>query len=366
MTSASDEPRRDAGPRRVRPVVRPGGGRRADLSGATAQARLLGHPLRFGRRDVSGAVGVSRLSARRFWHALGLPRVADEGVFFTEADVSALEAVVTLVRQDLLDEPTALALTRAMAGSAARLAERQGQLMAEMVQARARESCTDPEGACEEAADLLLDVADSLEQLVVYSWRRHLAVTVSQLAAKASETSDDREHVRAVGFADMVGFTRVVSRLSERELGHLVERFESIASDTIAAYGGRLVKTVGDGVLFSARDPLDACGIALTLIERLSADPDLPDLRVGLAMGPVLERLGDLYGTPVNLAARLTEVARPGTIVADERVSARLSSVDSECVAVRSLWPRTVRGFGTIRMSVVRTGPAGTPSPRRP
>ncbi len=238
--------------------------------------------------------------------------------------------------------------------------------MAEMVQARARESCTDPEGACEEAADLLLDVADSLEQLVVYSWRRHLAVTVSQLAAKASETSDDREHVRAVGFADMVGFTRVVSRLSERELGHLVERFESIASDTIAAYGGRLVKTVGDGVLFSARDPLDACGIALTLIERLSADPDLPDLRVGLAMGPVLERLGDLYGTPVNLAARLTEVARPGTIVADERVSARLSSVDSECVAVRSLWPRTVRGFGTIRMSVVRTGPAGTPSPRRP
>ena len=365
MTSGSDEPRRDAEPRRARPAVRRSGSRRGGLAGETAQARLLGHPLRFGQRDVSGAVGVSRLSARRFWHALGLPRVADERIRFTEADVAALETVVTLVRQDLLDEPTALALTRAVAGGAGRLAERQGQLMSEMVQAKARESEGDAERTCEEAADLLLDLADSLEQLVVYAWRRHLAVTVSQLAAQASETPGDREHVRAVGFADMVGFTRVVSRLSERELGHLVERFESIASEAIASYGGRLVKTVGDGVLFSARDPRDAAGIALSLIDRLSQDPDLPSLRIGLAMGPVLERLGDLYGTPVNLAARLTEVARPGTIVADERVSARLTETDAHGICVRSLWPRTVRGFGTIRMSVIRPGSEGIPRPRR-
>lgn len=359
MTEADDEPRQDA-----------------------AQGRLLGHPLRFGRRDLSDAVGVSTRAARRFWQALGLPRVGDDEVLFSDADLAALERAVSLVRGGHLDEPTTLAVTRAMARSAAHLGGSLAQIMTEMLQRRqvrdggeaedvgpaqaGRESEAHDVGPAQtghegEAAELLLGLVDELEPLMVYAWRRHLAVAVAQLAAQADETTPDRENIRTVGFADMVGFTRIVSRLSEPELRRLVERFERIASDTIASYGGHLVKTIGDGVLFSAHDPHDTAGIALTLIDSLTVDPEVPSLRVGLAMGPVLLRQGDLYGTPVNLAARLLEVARPGSVVVDERIAARLVADDS--VVVRSLWPRTLRGFGMTRMSVIRAGPGGAPAP---
>ncbi|MEP7159897.1 MAG: adenylate/guanylate cyclase domain-containing protein [Dermatophilaceae bacterium] len=354
MTEADDEPRQD-----------------------TAQARLLGHPLRFGRRDLSDAVGVSNLAARRFWQALGLPRVGDDEVLFTDADLAALERVVSLVREGHLDEPTTLAMTRAMARSAAHLGGSLAQIVAEMLQTDPAQTGHEGEahdvgptqtgpahtGHEGEAAELLLGLADELEPLVVYAWRRHLAVAVAQLAAQADEATPDSETIRTVGFADMVGFTRIVSRLTEQELRRLVERFEGIASDTIASYGGHLVKTIGDGVLFSARDPRDTAGIALTLIDSLTVDPEAPSLRVGLAMGPVLMRQGDLYGTPVNLAARLLDVARPGSVVVDERVAAHLGADDS--VVVRSLWPRTLRGFGMTRMSVIRAGSGGAPAPSR-
>ena len=348
---------------RDRPEATPAG-----LADAIEQAppSLLGHPRTYVRRDVSDAVGVSLLSARRFWHALGFPRVGDDEMVFTEADVQALERVVALVRSGDLDEPSALALTRALARSADRLAAWQSQLVWEMLEARRAHGELGPDAPPSEveAARLLVDLADDLEPLLIYAWRRHLAAAVTQLAAQAQEADQGTEHVRTVGFADMVGFTKLVRRLSERDLGRLVQRFEAIASDTVASYGGRLVKTIGDEVLFSAREPLAAAGIALALVETMDEAGDMPPLRVGLATGPVVSRLGDLYGTTVNLAARLTGLARPGTVLADGDLARHLYGVPA--VRLVPLRPRELRGLGLTRAYAIRPGPDGLPAPSRP
>jgi class 3 adenylate cyclase len=114
-----------------------------------------------------------------------------------------------------------------------------------------------------------------------------------------------------VGFADLVGFTELTNRLDDDDLANMVESFESRCSDLITASGGRAVKTLGDSVLFVAEDPQAAVAIALDIVEELGPDSRLPDVRVGLASGTVITRLGDVYGPPVNRAARLTTVAQP-------------------------------------------------------
>ncbi|GDY76620.1 hypothetical protein SAV31267_061050 [Streptomyces avermitilis] len=116
----------------------------------------------------------------------------------------------------------------------------------------------------------------------------------------------------AVGFADLVGFTRLTRRMEEEELGELVEAFETTAADLVAAHGGRLIKTLGDEVLYAADDAGVAAEIALRLIETMANDETMPELRVGIAFGTVTTRMGDVFGTTVNLASRLTSIA-PGT-----------------------------------------------------
>ncbi|QQS01291.1 MAG: adenylate/guanylate cyclase domain-containing protein [Austwickia sp.] len=325
---------------------------------------LLGHPHEYMRREVSEAVGVSLLSARRFWHALGFPRVGDDDVVFTEADVQALDRVVSLVRAGVLDDDSAMSLTRAMARSADRLAAWQTQLVWELVQER-RQRAADageaPDGVALEtaAAELTIQLADEIEPLLVYAWRRHLAAAVARLASQAEPLG--AEHNAVVGFADMVGFTQTVRHMSERQLGRMVQRFEAIAADTVAAYGGRLVKTLGDEVLFSCRSPVDAAGISLTMVEGVHAVGDMPPLRVGLAHGPVLSRLGDLFGTTVNRAARLTSLAHPDTVLVDAAIGRLLH--DRADVRLSPMRPRDLRGLGPTRAHVLRPGPDGPPVP---
>ncbi len=141
-----------------------------------------------------------------------------------------------------------------------------------------------------------------LEEFLVYVWRRQLAAS----AGRVVQAADDEEMVDrrlAVGFADLVGFTRLTRRMEEEELGELVEAFETTAADLVAARGGRLIKTLGDEVLYTADDAGTAADIALRLVETLANDETMPELRVGMAFGTVTTRMGDVFGTTVNLAS---------------------------------------------------------------
>lgn len=312
------------------------------------EQRLLGGPRRLRRREVAHRVGVSLLSARKLWRALGFPNVTDEDVVFTDADAAALGRTVGLVRSGLIDEPTAIALARALGQSTERLVSWQVEALAEHLAGRPGSD------NIEVAMHHLEELTQELEQLLVYSWRRQMAAAVTRLAGGAGLDGTASSEV-TVGFADLVSYTRLSRRLPPSDLIRLVQRFEATASDVVAAGDGRVVKTVGDEVLFTAVTPTVGAIIALSLSEAMAADAVLPDVRVGIAHGPVLHSLGDVFGPTVNLASRLTALAQPGTVMTDPGTATRLAA-DPDLVLVPQ-GRRQVRGFGPVQpLLVTRTG----------
>ncbi len=184
-----------------------------------------------------------------------------------------------------------------------------------------------------------------MEQLHSYVWRRHIAA----LAGRALAATPDElvSNVLVVGFADVVGYPRLARDLSETELAGLIERFESMAAEVIATAAGRLVKTLGDEVLFVAADPVAAAAIGLGLLDSIDIDDELPDLRIGIARGNVLSRFGDVYGPVVNIASRLTSAAKPGTVLVDRELATALASEPG--LRLRRRRAMSVRGYTTCR-----------------
>lgn len=281
-----------------------------------------------------------------FWHALGFPAdPADRAV--TAADLHAIEQLRDLVTTGLVDEQLALGMTRAVARTADRLSVWQTQLVAESLgpDDAPADSHVDLDVA-REVALRLAEAADRMEPLLTYAWRRHLFGALTRMVSDADPTDAGAGPRRVVGFADLVNFTSVVRRASERELAVMVQRFERLASDIVTAHGGRVIKTVGDEVLFVSRDPLAGTAIALDLVDTMAEEEMLPAVRVGLAYGPVLSRLGDVFGTTVNRASRLTAVAGSGRVLADESLSARLAELSG--FSLRTQRRRHLRGIGAV------------------
>jgi adenylate cyclase len=193
---------------------------------------------------------------------------------------------------------------------------------------------------------------EELQALLVFVWRRQLAAAASR--ALASVDGDPDTGVLSVGFADLMSFSRLAQRLDQHELAVLVDRFDARSADVIAAAGGRLIKTVGDEVLFVCDRVADAVRIGLELAETMGADPLLPDVRVGIATGAVVTRMGDVFGPSVNLASRLTALAQPGTVLVDRRTALALEG--DEEFQVEDQRTRAVRGMGLVRPGLVQRG----------
>jgi len=154
-----------------------------------------------------------------------------------------------------------------------------------------------------------------------------------------------------VGFADLVNISALSNELDSNRLGELVEIFEARCGDVVTAQDGRLVKTLGDSVLFVAEDAERAVAIAYGIIEVIGGDSRLPDVRLGLASGMVVIRMGDVFGPPVNLAARLTALARRNRVITDDATAAALRSADYETLRLTA---RPLRGFGLVEPVAVR------------
>jgi adenylate cyclase len=161
-------------------------------------------------------------------------------------------------------------------------------------------------------------VLPRVEKLQAYIWRRHLAGAAGRLLSQAGEDGVGTTSTMAVGFVDIVGYTGQSKTLTDSELVHWVENFENEMTRTVVDLGGRVIKTIGDEVLFVADDPVAAAEVTLIVTER-GEDPEdeFPRVRAGVAYGEVVSRLGDVYGPTVNIAARLTSVARPGKVLVD-------------------------------------------------
>ncbi|QXJ22076.1 adenylate/guanylate cyclase domain-containing protein [Actinomadura graeca] len=322
---------------------------------------LLGGELRYTRVDAVRLSGVTREFSGRLWRAFGYPSMPDEAVAYTEGDVAALDRIRRLMDEGVLDEDGVIRLVRAFGQTMTRLAEWQVNLLRGMID---RDLNDQPfPDAVEAIASIAEKHIGEFEPLVVHAWRRQLAAagTRAMAAAATRENGDPAGRpMTTVGFADMVSFTQVSRELEEIELARVVEWFEETAADIIASCGGRLVKTLGDEVLFSAETPEIGAEIALTVAAAIQDETEVPDVRVGVAHGPVLPLMGDVFGTTVNLAARLTSLARPGSVVIDTELAARLE--DDPAYEVTRIVRRPVRGLGIIQPYVLRRRTAPKPA----
>jgi adenylate cyclase len=316
-----------------------------DRSGVTTPAdierELLGGERQHNREQVAELAGVDVDHAQELWRALGFADVDNDTRAFTERDVWALRTVDQLGKEGWLNDAMQVSMARALGQSLARLADWQLAAIGSMI-----DPDTDEDMALARAEHLVPVV----EELIGYVWRRHLAAAAARALAVGRD--EFASHSMAVGFADLVGFTTLTRELDEIELGSLIEEFESRASDIVAAVGARLVKTIGDEVLFTADDVATAAEVALRLSEQIPLIDKVPDLRVGLACGTVLSRLGDVYGEPVNLASRLTSIARPGSVLIDREFAAALEG--DERWKLRRVAPRPVRGYAMLHPTRLR------------
>ncbi|NAS20515.1 adenylate/guanylate cyclase domain-containing protein [Herbidospora sp. NEAU-GS84] len=292
---------------------------------------------RYTSHQVAELAGVPFHRARRFWRALGFANVADDAIEFTDADVEALKTLMGLLADGTYDDEHIMLMARSLGRASARLAESQAELGAETLDL-AGVPLSRRSHAWQRRADR---VVPDLERLLVYAWRRHLAASAGRIVDQ--ETASTR---LAVGFADLVGFTRLSRQISETELARLVERFESRSADIVASSGGRMIKTLGDSVLWVSDTAAHAADIALSLVGAHARVKGMPQLRVGLAIGPVIGRMGDVFGTTVNLASRLTSLAPAGGVLADPAIAGELE--DHPRFGLRAESLQVVRGVGEL------------------
>nr|WP_082900082.1 adenylate/guanylate cyclase domain-containing protein [Rhodococcus phenolicus] len=335
-------------------VVMSGGESSARIQRAFERS-LLGGDRCYTRQRAAELAGVSAERAQRLWQALGFAVDPDPGaVMFTDGDVQALRNIAALVSSGAVTPDMEVPAARSLGRSMSRLAEWQVSLLNSHLLDRldAAYAGTDPTDAEVDAfvGSLLHDVLQMVEQTQMFVWRRHLVATTQRNIVRAGGEPASRDLV--VGFADMVGYTRLTRRIEADELSDLLEEFESAVATVIAQRHGWVIKTVGDEVMFAAEDPADGARIALALQESFGAREDTPDLRVGLAWGPALARFGDLFGSVVNIAARLTGVARPGTVLVDSALADLLDT--SGEFQVRSIRNLRVKDFHRLRPSVLR------------
>jgi len=297
---------------------------------------LLGRP-ELTAAEVARDAGVDLDMARRLWRALGFPPVDDEARVFTRSDVTVLRAVGTLLEREQRDPAVVVQLTRVMGRSLS--------IIADALAAAARDWQEPPADAGGGAAPALIV---ELEHLIGYVWRRHLLAALLRRAASPAAAAGST----VVGFADLVGFTALSQALDPKDLAVIVDRFEAIAYEHVPEHGGRVVKMIGDEVMFAVDTPQAAVEIALGLVEAHARAAELPDVRVGLARGPTLAWEGDVYGPTVNLASRLVNVARPGTVLVSDALGQDLR--EEPGLTLRHLRPVRLQGIGRVRSWVVR------------
>ncbi|MGH3458650.1 adenylate/guanylate cyclase domain-containing protein [Aeromicrobium sp.] len=303
---------------------------------------ILGTDAGLTGEEVAAKGGLSRERGERLWRALGFPDLGDSPAY-SEADVEAISIVAAAFDRGLLDEETVFRMTRALGQTMSRLADWQVATLVEQVETHVGEGKAP--SRLEAAVELAQRAGPGFERLMIYAWRRHLAAAAARMEALGAADAELLSTTMTVGFADMSRFTALSNELDDDKLGALVETFENECTDVVTEHGGRVIKALGDATLFVNADARSATITALDLITSVGSHGELPAIRVGLATGSVLSRLGDIFGPPVNLAARLSHVARSNRVIVDHPTADALDAAEFDC---RRMPARHIRGFGEL------------------
>ncbi len=296
-------------------------------------AELIGNA-EYTSLDLVEQTGIPPDRLRALWRALGFPPMPEDRRAFSRLDIEILKQVAQAQREDGADGDTVIQLARVSGQSLARIAETGVELFTQV-------SPADMADAPRQVARLR-----AMEPFLGYIWRRHLVAALGRKVV-AAENLSSQGNVLTVGFADLVGFTRLARRLDPAALAEVIERFEHSVYDTVPHHNGRVIKMLGDEVMFATAEATEGVEIALQLIEQHEADDILPEIRVGLSRGPVLQWEGDLFGPTVNLASRLADYARPSTVLVASEITEALA--DNPAYRTRRLRRLRLKGTGSIR-----------------
>jgi len=250
--------------------------------------------------------------------AMGLPLPAEDEAIYTEEDIEALRTGV-IAREAGISEEEMTELIRTLGRGLAPAAE----VMRGLVMRLVIEPGVSENDLARRYADATAQLAPTVGPLVA----NLLTIQLRQMAQSEAITAAERSGGRlpgsrqiAVCFADLVGFTRLGELVPPEDLGHLAVRLEAITTDVVEA-PVRLVKTLGDAVMLTSTEPAPLLDAGLSLLDAAEAEGEyFPQLRIGSAFGPALSRAGDWFGRPVNLASRITQIARPGSFLAEREV----------------------------------------------
>jgi class 3 adenylate cyclase len=309
--------------------------REASLTGLAADEILHQGGL-YTIADVVVRTGLSAERVRELNLAVGLPVGQDERVFTDETVqlYGFFKEGATLFGSEAL-----LRFFRTIGWSLARMAEAAVSLFYINVEGPMRQKGMS-ERALAEATIRAIQSLDGLELMIRNLFHAHMESAILRFRRLRLGRQVDSARM-TVGFVDLVGFTTLSSRLSSSELVDMVERFETTAHDVVTARGGRVVKLIGDEVMFVAAEAAAACDAALALVEHFADDPSVTP-RGALATGDLVIRGGDYYGPIVNLASRVAELAVPAELLVTAEVAAE---VQSPSIRFEPAGKRMLRGF---------------------
>jgi len=278
--------------------------------------RLLAGEPRLTPAEVAEAAGVPVEFFLAMRQAVGVARPDPDERVCDAQDVASAQAFAHL-RAAGIPEESLLDVTRVLGTGLAQTADAMRTVMTAMLLSEG----ADEHEIATRNTDAVRELLPLLTPLMAHTLRLHLRDQIRNQAFGTVEAdSPNLRHVW-VGFADMVGFTRLGESIDPEDLGRLATRLNDLALETVRA-PVRLVKTIGDAAMLVSPSAGPLVEAALDLVERVDEQgEDFPALRAGLAGGVALSRGGDWYGRPVNLASRVTAVARRSSVLATKEVN---------------------------------------------
>jgi class 3 adenylate cyclase len=307
-----------------------------DLTGLAADVNIRGIE-RLTPREAAAQAEVTLEEAHRVWRTVGVSIGDDDAPAFAPEEVQVLRFFAA--GREVFGETAVLQALRVIGNSFMKIAEAEVAVLRlgfEVPFLEAGGSDLDVMDGYEHLTHMLLP---EVEAVFTSLHRLHLA-RASRRGWAVDESSGATLAAVAVGFADLAGFTSLAGRVSATELAGIVDTFDEHVGDIVLSNGGQVVKLIGDEVMFVADEVADGLCIARMLAAGLPAAQGLPAVRVGLAAGEVLNRDGDYYGSVVNLAARLVNLAEPGEVRISGAAAAAAPSDE-----VTALDPVEVKGF---------------------
>jgi len=324
---------------------------------------LGGGSARYSAEEIAEKTGVDRAFLDPLWRSLGMALADPDEKIYAQADLEAAERVKSFL--DLgMPEAGILEISRVASRSMANLAASIGATFRDTYARAGDDEQTLALRYAEASKALTPMLGPMLEHILNVQQRsliRQAAVDTAGLAAGEVLGAEELTFC----FADLVGFTNLGESVAADELGAVAERLEEMAIE-VSEPPVRLIKTIGDAVMLGSRDNDALLAAALRLVEAADGESDrFPQLKAGLARGEAVGRAGDWYGHPVNLASRITDVARPGSVLASDEVKDATEGDYNWSFA----GARRIKGVdGEVKLFRCRPRDAdrGTPVPRTP